>query len=119
MYYLFIVILEDCIYSTSVINLLDSFKIKYKHLKVMQKDKDKFKTIEIDTFPQIYLKKNKNNDSLLLGGYNDLKYFIDLFIKQKYNEKNIIKFQNKYIFWQKKPILRLIEIINQKQVLHL
>ena len=42
MYYLFIVILEDCIYSTSVINLLDSFKIKYKHLKVMQKDKDKF-----------------------------------------------------------------------------
>ena len=119
MYYLFIVILEGCPYSMSVINLLDSFKIKYKYLKVIEKDKEKFKTVEIDTFPQVYLKKNKTNDTLLLGGYTDLNYFIDLFIKQKYYEKNIIKFQNKYNLWQKKPILRLIEIINQKYIHHL
>ena len=57
MYYLLIVTLEGCPYSMATINLLDTFKIIYKHLKVKIKDKENFKTIEIDTFPQIYLKK--------------------------------------------------------------
>jgi glutaredoxin len=114
MYYLFVVTLEDCPYSMAAIDLLNSFKIKYKHLKVNKNEKEKFKTVEINTFPQIYLKKNKTNDSLLLGGYNNLKEFVDTFINQKYDEKKILEFQNKYQLWHKKPILRLIEIINQK-----
>jgi glutaredoxin len=113
MYYLFVVTLEDCPYSMAAIDLLNSFKIKYKHLKVNRNEKEKFKTVEINTFPQIYLKKNKTNDSLLLGGYSNLKEFVDTFINQKYDEKKILQFQNKYLLWHKKPILRLIEIINQ------
>jgi len=115
MYYLLIVTLEECPYSIATINLLDTFKIIYKHLKVKIKDKENFKTIEIDTFPQIYLKKNKTNDTLLLGGYNDLNEFINTFIKQNYCDENKIKFQLKYKYWHKKPILRLIELFNQKQ----
>ena len=116
MYYLFIVILENCPYCIYAINLLDSLKIKYNYLIVKINEKEKYKTEEINTFPQIYLKKKFTNDSLLLGGFDDLQYFIETFINQKYNEKNILIFKNKYKDWQKKPILRLLEIINQKQV---
>jgi glutaredoxin len=114
MYYLFVVILENCPYSMYAINLLDTLKIKYKYLIVKINEKEKYKTEEINTFPQIYLKKEITNDSLLLGGFNDLEYFIKTFINQKYNKKNILIFKNKYKYWHKKPILRLLEIINQK-----
>lgn len=112
MYYLYIITLEDCPYSIAAIDLLNSLKIKYKRLKVNGINKEKYKTEEINTFPQIYLKKK--NDTLLLGGYSNLKEFIDTFINQNYNEKNILKFHNKYKSWNKKSILRLLEIINQK-----
>ena len=112
MYYLFVVTLDNCPWSKAAIDLLNSFKIKYKHLKVNQNNKEKYKTSEINTFPQIYLKKNSSNDSLLLGGYNNLKDFIDTFINQKYDDNKINLFQQKYHMWHKKPILRLIEIIH-------
>jgi glutaredoxin len=112
MYYLYIIILEKCPYSIAAINLLNSLNIKYKHLKVNQKNKEKYKTKEIDTFPQIYLVKDEKK--LLLGGYSNLKEFIDIFINQEYNEKNILEFHNNYKLWNKKSILRLLEIINQK-----
>jgi len=111
MYYLFIVVLENCPYSISAIELLNSFKIKYKILNVKRTDKEKYKTNEIDTYPQIYLKKTPSNDSLLLGGYSNLKEFIDTFINKEYNEKNITIFNKKYL-WNKKAILRLIEILH-------
>jgi len=112
MYDLFIITLEDCFYCEAAINLLNSFKIKYKYLKVNRNEKEKFKTAEINTFPQVYLKKN--NNTLLLGGYSNLKEFIDTFINQKYDKKEILKFQNKYKLWDKKSILRLLQIINRK-----
>lgn len=112
MYYLYIITLEDCPYSIAALELLDSLNIKYKHIIVTQTNKEKYKTKEIDTFPQIYLVKD--NKKLLLGGYSDLKEFIDKFINQKYNEENILKFQQKYKLWNKKLILRLLEIISQK-----
>jgi hypothetical protein len=62
--------------------------------------------------------KDKNKlllgENLLLGGYSNLKEFTDIFINQEYNEENILKFHNKYKLWNKKSILRLLEIINQK-----
>jgi len=111
MYYLFIVVLEGCGYSQGAIELLNNYKIKYKTIKINQEEKNKYITPEINTFPQVYLKKNKTKDSLLLGGYTDLKYFCDMFRHTPYNEKNIINFNKKYSFWNKKSILRLIEII--------
>lgn len=113
MYYLFVVTLENCPYSIAALELLNNFKIKYKNLQVSSNEKDKYKTDEIKTFPQIYLKKNISNDTLLLGGYSNLKEFVDTFINKKYNEKNVEEFTKKYKYWNKKSILRLIEIINQ------
>lgn len=113
MYYIFVVTLENCPYSISSLELLNSYKIKYKNLNIKRIDKEKYKTQEIDTFPQIYLKKTSSNDSLLLGGYTNLKEFVDTFINKKYSESNIDAFQKKYQLWTKKPILRLIEIINK------
>jgi len=112
MYYLFIVVLENCGYSKAAIELLDNYKIKYKSIIIKQEEKSKYITNEINTFPQVYLKKNKTNDSLLLGGYSNLNEFVQLFKNHKYDEKKINDFIKKYPFWNKKSILRLIEIIN-------
>ena len=112
MYYLFIVTLKDCPFSNASIDLLNSLKIKYKNLIITQNDKDKYKTTEIQTFPQIYLKKKSTKDTLLLGGYSELKEFTDTFLNTKYNENNINSFLQKYKFWTKKSVLRLIEILN-------
>ena len=112
MYYLFIVVLEHCPYSINAVQLLDKHKIKYKKLTINSDDKEKYKTSEIQTFPQIYLKKTPSNDSLLLGGFDDLKLFMNMFVGKEYSEINIKEFQSKYTFWSKKPILKLIEIIN-------
>jgi len=70
MYYLFIVILEGCPYSMSVIKLLDSFKIKYKYLNEKEKkfikeqvniidvsNENLLDTIEINN--QVYFYENK------------------------------------------------------------
>ena len=114
MYYLFIVVLKNCGYSQGAIELLNNYNIKYKSIEINQEEKHKYITSEINTFPQIYLKKTKTNDSLLLGGYSDLKYFVDTFINKKYNESNILNFSKKYSFWNKRSILRLIEIIHTK-----
>jgi glutaredoxin len=112
MYYLYIITLESCPYSIAALELLDSLNIKYKQLKVTDLNKKKYKTEKINTFPQIYLVKD--GTKLLLGGYSDLNEFINLFIKQKYNNKTILKFQQKYKLWNRKSILRLLEIIIQK-----
>lgn len=112
MYYLYIITLKDCPYSIAALELLDSLNIKYKHRIVTQTNKEKYKTKEIDTFPQIYLVKD--GIKLLLGGYDKLKEFINKFINQKYNEENILKFHDNNKLWNKKFILRLIKIINKK-----
>lgn len=112
MYYLYIITLEDCPYSIAALKLLDSLNIEYKHLIVNRINKEKYKTEEINTFPQIYLVKD--DKKLLLGGYSDLKEFIDKFINQIYNKETFLKFQQKYKLWNKKLILRLLEIIIQK-----
>ena len=112
MYYLFVVVLDGCMYSMNCVKLLDSNNIKYKKLLVLQNEKEMYKTPEINTFPQIYLKKKPADDSLLFGGYTDIKEFTDIFKNKKYNEKNIINFLSKKPLWNKKSLLRLIEIIN-------
>jgi len=114
MYYLFIVVLEGCPYSNAALELLTDNKINFKSLKVTSNEKEKYKTGEISTFPQIYLKKNSN--SLLLGGYSDLKVFFETFNNQPYDIKNVNEFQRKYLKWNKHSVLRLIELINLKKL---
>jgi glutaredoxin-related protein len=112
MYYLFIVILENCPFSENVVKLCERHNINFKSLKITLNEKDNYKTADIKTFPQVYLKKDNTKDSLLLGGFSDFNNFINTFHK-KYDQKDLINFQKQYSLWNKKSILRVIEIINK------
>jgi len=85
---------------------------KVKITMINQKDKDKYKTDEIETFPQIYLKKKNHNDSLLIGGYSNIKELFDLFYKKNYNKNEVDNYLNNNKQWSKHGLLRFIEMIN-------
>ena len=110
-YYIKVVLLENCSYSKNAYELLNKHNIKYIRIDVDSNTKDKYKTTLITTFPQIYLCKNNTLGSQLLGGYDDLSYFIDTFMKPHLDNNKIIEFMNKYK-WSKKGTLKLIQIIN-------
>jgi glutaredoxin len=111
-YYLYAIILEGCPYSKKAEELLNSYNNLEKNIiTISYSDKEKYKTNEINTFPQIYLKKKNSNGNLLLGGYSDLKDFYNNFYKKTYSENNVSNFINNKN-WSKKAVLRLIELIN-------
>jgi glutaredoxin len=113
-YYINAVILEGCGYSKAANELLEKYSnIKKKYVFVNYNEKDKYKTELIQTFPQIYLKKENSNNNLLLGGYSELQNFINTFYG-KYNDKQIDDFMEINPRWSKKGTLRLIELINNK-----
>jgi hypothetical protein len=113
-YYINAVILDGCGYSKAANDLLDKYSnIKKKYVFVNYNEKDKYKTDLIQTFPQIYLKKENSNNNLLLGGYSELQNFINTFYG-KYNDKQIDEFMKINQRWSKKGTLRLIELINKK-----
>lgn len=108
-YYLQLVILENCSYSNAAKELLQNHKIKTKIISVNYANKDNYKTEEINTFPQIYLKKNNNNGSLLIGGYTDLKKLFDQYYKIEYSSDKIKLINDK---WSKRALLNFIILIN-------
>lgn len=108
-YSLLIIVLEGCGYSKAAIDFLEPYNIKKKFINIKYDEKDKYKTSSIQTFPQIYLKKNKS--TLLLGGYEDLVEAFNMFYK-KYNKQDIITFKKNNLDWSEKSKLRLIELIN-------
>ena len=59
-------------------------------------EKENYKTEDIKTFPQVYLKKDNTKDSLLLGGFSDFNNLINTFHK-KYDQKDLINFQKQSI----------------------
>ena len=112
-YYLHAIILENCPFSNAASELLKNNKnIKSNISTITQSNKENYKTADIQTFPQIYLKKNNKNGSLLLGGYTELKNILDTFQKTKYSKENIDNFLSNNKNWSKKSTLRLIELIN-------
>lgn len=117
-YYLDIVYLEGCPHSKAARNLVESNNIKHNLITVSHYDKDKYKTSLISTFPQIYLKKNNNKGSLLLGGNSDLQQIHNI-IKNNKDPKetriNLIKY-NKNI--NNKLSLRILELFENTQVIY-
>jgi len=111
MYYLKIFVLNGCPYSIAARDLLLNVK-NTEIIYIDQNEKDKYKTKEISTFPQIYLNKKDSKGSLLLGGYTDLKYVYDL-IKESKNIKTLEKkFIKKYNNWSKRAVLRLVKLLS-------
>ena len=104
-YKLKVIVLENCPYSIAAVELLNNYNIKFQKILVKQNNKEKFKTNEISTFPQIYM--INNNEQLLLGGYSDLEEIINI-IKSKNLDK--IKDELKEKYSNNKIILRIIKI---------
>ena len=109
-YKLKVIVLENCPYSIAAVELLNNYKIQFDKIVVNREEKEKYKTDEISTFPQIYI-LNKS-EKLLLGGYSDIEEIINIInqykdlnkIKKKLNIKYIHKMNNNKI------ILRIIAL---------
>ena len=112
-YYIKAILLKDCNYSNNTLKLLEYYKIPNKIIYINNYNKELFKYNDINTFPQIYLKKKNNKGHLLLGGYTELNNLINDII----NNKNIIddsklnNLINKYK-WSKIAIIKFIDLIN-------
>ena len=115
-YYIYAVLLNSCPYSERAYDLLQMHGIEHQVKIVSREEKEKFKLENFETYPQIFLKKENSVDSLFLGGFSDLNDIFNTFKSKKYNEQSINNFQNKYNWWSKKAILRLIQLINKKKI---
>ena len=109
-YELKVVVLENCPYSIAAAELLTNHKIKFKKILVNHETKYKYKTEQISTFPQIYLLNNKVE--ILLGGYSDLEDIINIINSSDKLETIKKKLNKKYLLFDKKTNLRLIEIFS-------
>ena len=113
-YSLYIIVLEGCPYGDLTRKLLN--KYKFNNMKIdtiFRENKEKYKTDKINTYPQIYLKRQDSKGLLLLGGYSDLEYTFNKFYNN-YSEENINEFLKKNNDWSRKGTLRLIELVNSK-----
>jgi hypothetical protein len=111
-YFIKAILLEGCSYSSAAYELIKNHHLPVDITWVEQINKENFKNENINTFPQIYLKKINSNGNLLLGGYQELNNFVETFLGKKYSDDNINNFmiQSK---WSKKSTLRLIQLINK------
>lgn len=89
-----LIYLEGCPYCKKIEEFLKNKGIKYKKILVTHENKEKYKTKEISTFPQLYYKDK--HSKILLGGSES---FIDLV-------NNISKI-NKLNNFTEKQILKL------------
>jgi hypothetical protein len=110
-YYFYAIILNGCPYSEKAYKLLKNKNKNYQSKRIDYSIMDKYKTNEIQTFPQIYLKRKDKNGSLLIGGYTDLENIYDTFYKKECN-KNVIDNYIKEKNLSRKILLRIIELIN-------
>lgn len=73
MYYLEVLSLEDCPFCNATQELLTLKGVNHQIINIPRSEKENFKNDKINTFPQIYLKKENSNGRLLIGGYDKLK----------------------------------------------
>jgi glutaredoxin len=106
-YKLKVIVLENCPYSIAAVELLTNYNIPFEKILVKQNNKEKFKTPDISTFPQIYMYSKE--DQLLLGGYSDLEEIMDIINSSK-NLDKIKKKIGKNKKYGPKIILRIIKI---------
>ena len=106
-----IISLTNCPYSMAAEELIRNFKnikdnkINVNIVNVSQEDKSKYKSSEIETFPQIYFK------NVLIGGYDNFnEIYLDIKRTKKLDE--MIKIiQNKTKIHSRKDMLRFIKFL--------
>lgn len=104
-------LLEGCMYTQLVYNLLNDFKFYKNIINVNINDKDSYKiTNNYNSFPQIFY--FKNNVKYLIGGYNEF----NLLCNFKYNKKNLnndILTLQRELDLDKKIIYRILIYMNK------
>ena len=118
MYYFKLISLKGCPYSQASEELFKNQKIKHELVQIDYTEKQKYKSDNITTFPQIYLKKKYSKGSVLVGGYDDIKEYFDLINESNTDvDKKILNFKNilnkKIPDISEKSILRLAELLNK------
>lgn len=111
MYYIHTVLLDGCPYSIKAKELLVQYNIRHIDTILDDTNKEKFKSNNLSTFPQIFLKKHNSNGSQYIGGYSELDELFRTFYKQRLDNSNLIRIQSKYKM-SRKATLRLVELIN-------
>lgn len=111
-YYIYAVLLENCPYSMAAKEILTNKNIPHELIIVNQSNKNKYKTDDIQTFPQLYLKKNNYNGTLLIGGYSDIKNIMTKFESIPYNQDLVNEYCNKKKI-SKRGLLNIIKLINR------
>lgn len=111
-YFLQINSLIGCPYSLEIETLLQQGNIPNKIIKIDPSDKHLYKNEIINTFPQIFLKKQNSKGQILLGGNNDYKEILNL--KKKNLEIQLKYLTNKYPKMSKKTKLRIIELFQNQ-----
>lgn len=102
--------LEGCGYSMNAEKLINDLCVKAEIIKVKQTEKDYYKKRnEMNTFPQIFL--NLDNNTIKIGGYNDLTDLIN-YIKDGKKNKSldlVVNNVNKKYDFDKKRIFKIID----------
>lgn len=112
MYYLKIISLEGCPFSEAVNSFVKDKKINSKITTVTQNEKNKFKTDEITTFPQIFLNKEHSSGNVLIGGYSTIKSYYDQIQSNKKSLNDVVKkIKKENDKLSEKSILRLVQLL--------
>ena len=115
MYYIHIVGLENCRYSNSAKELVESYGIENKYNEVSYHNKDKFKSAHHSTFPIIYMKRSLHMGQVLIGGYSELNILFNKFYSKPYDSVEVKNVMEKYKM-SKRLVLRFIQLINKKLI---
>lgn len=108
-----IYLLEGCMYSQQIINMLRKEKYYYHIISVNNNDKGNYKLQnKMTTFPQIFF--ITSNIKYMIGGYDNFKLLND-FIYNKKKFKKEYKILGKELNLDKKVLLRLLIYMNRKK----
>ena len=107
-----LIILDGCPYSIALKQLLkDTISLKLIDvITISYENKEKFKTDEISTFPQLYLINSLDQKTYLIGGYDTTKSIIDEINKNNNLNKLKLKLKKTLPKFTTKQILRVIQI---------
>jgi hypothetical protein len=95
-YSLKIILLKDCPKSIALNESMAEHKIKSVSIWVDHSNKHKYKTNEIETFPQIYMCDKNSKKNILFGGCDDFDNLFNDFKNNKFTNDELNKKINEY-----------------------
>lgn len=109
-----IYLLEGCMYTQLILNILKNYNFYYNIIFVNQNEKDSIKQVNnMYSFPQIYYILDEKTSKYKIGGYEEFN-LLNNFKFNKKTFKNDIMILQKNLDLDKKILLRILIYINKK-----